>query len=75
MHDAFGSATGLLTAWLGALPLDGADTEGCRELEAQIAEQLEDLDAGSDMDRRHAGLIRTLMERVNQRRASRRGEN
>lgn len=73
--DPFRAATTDLIEWLAALPLDGSDTERSRQLQAQITEQLKVLDRGSDTDRRNAELIRTLIERVNQRRAGRRAEN
>lgn len=73
--DPFSAATTALMEWLAALPLDGADSERSRELQAQLIEQLAVLERGNENDCRNAQLIRTLMHRVDQRRASRRGEN
>ena len=64
-----------LTAWLAELPLDGTETTRTRELETQISGLLESLDAGNELDQRQAAGVRELMSSVDQRRASRRGEN
>ncbi len=67
--------TATLADWLASLPLDGSDSDRSRGLEAQIAARLTEFDRGDELDRRMAAYIRQLMNNVNQRRASRRGEN
>lgn len=73
--DAFDVAMAAILAWFGELPLDGSSTPRTEELEAQIVGALEALDRGDVVDQRRAGDLWTLVQRVNQRRASKRGEN
>ncbi len=68
-------ATDMLAEWLGTLPSDGTDSDQSRLLETELAQLLKQLDRGDDLVRRQATHVRTLMDRVNQRRASVRGEN
>ncbi len=72
---AFADLTSTLESWLATLPLDGTDTAETVDLEARITELLGILDRGDEEDQRGAGLARTVVERVNQRRAGRRGES
>jgi hypothetical protein len=64
-----------LADWLGALPHDGTSNAESQHAESILLAELEMLDVGDDLDQRTASLARQLMDSVNQRRASVRGEN